>query len=161
MLHLIPPPLHRALLRLAHAARKAIWRVRRPRVAGCRVLALDGQGRVLLIRHSYGSRTWMPPGGGIHAGREDAVEAARRELLEETGCVIDAPRQVVAVTQDLHGASNRIHVVVGRTGSVPRADMREIVAARFFALDALPPDMARGLVEDLRGWIAAYHSSEN
>ncbi|MEV4112992.1 NUDIX domain-containing protein [Nonomuraea sp. NPDC049695] len=52
-----------------------------------RVVCLDRDGRVLLL-HWYDtvSRTdvWEPPGGGIDPG-ETALEAARRELTEETG----------------------------------------------------------------------------
>ena len=47
MLYLIPPPVHRAGLRIAHALRTRWWRLARPRVTGCRVLAFDARGRVL------------------------------------------------------------------------------------------------------------------
>ena len=41
------------------------------------------EGKVLLIRHRR-LGTWLPVGGEIEAG-ETPLEAARRELLEETG----------------------------------------------------------------------------
>ncbi|MFC4009219.1 NUDIX hydrolase [Nonomuraea purpurea] len=52
-----------------------------------RVVCLDRDGRVLLM-HWYDqvsrAAVWEPPGGGIDPG-ESALEAARRELAEETG----------------------------------------------------------------------------
>jgi len=53
-----------------------------------RVLLFDGDGRVLLLRgHDPDNPErswWFTPGGGL-AGQESHREAARRELLEETG----------------------------------------------------------------------------
>ncbi|MEV8632617.1 NUDIX domain-containing protein [Streptosporangium sp. NPDC051023] len=52
-----------------------------------RVVCVAGDGRVLLMhwRDPVGGRTlWEPPGGGIDPG-ETPLEAARRELTEETG----------------------------------------------------------------------------
>lgn len=155
MLHLIPPPLHRAALRLAHGLRKRWWRVRKPRLQGCRVLAIDEAGRVLLIRHSYGSGQWMPPGGGVRRG-EAPVAAAVRELREETGCGIEAPAQVAMVVEALHGAGNAVHVIAGRAHGTLKPDGREVIEAAFFALDTLPGDMPAGLRAQLPGWAADY-----
>ncbi len=130
-----------------------VWRVWRPDVHGVRVLALDGQGRVLLVRHSYGSDKWMPPGGGMRRG-EDPILAGSRELLEETGCRLVEARMLRIAGEDLHGSHNTVRVVLGRTADVPRADGREIIEARFFPLDFLPAHMPKGLAERLRGWAA-------
>ncbi len=154
MLHLIPAPLHRTGLRLAHGLRKCWWRIRRPRLGGCRVLAIDGEGRVLLVRHSYGSRQWMPPGGGLSRG-EDALAAGMRELREETGCRLEAAHLLDLVEERLHGAGNSVHVVAGWTSDRPRADNREIIEAAFFALHALPDDMPAQLRRELPRWVTA------
>ncbi len=154
MLHLIPAPAHRAALRLAHGIRLRWWRLRKPRLGGCRILALDSAARVLLVRHSYGSGQWMPPSGGMERG-EDAVAAARRELLEETGCRLEWAARLDLVEERLHGAGNSVHIVAGLTLDAPRADDREIVEAAFFAVDALPDLMPAALRAQLPGWITA------
>lgn len=120
---------------------------------GVRVLVQDAHGRVLLIRHSYGSDKWMPPGGGMHRG-EDPLVAAAREVLEETGCRLGDARVLQIRGEDLHGSSNAVRVVLGRTGDSPRADGREIVEAEFFTLDALPAHMSPGLAQRIREWAA-------
>ena len=63
-----------------------------------RIICLDDRGRILLLRWRDpfdGSTKWEPPGGGIDAG-ETPPQAARRELVEETGLAGDLiqPRPV-------------------------------------------------------------------
>jgi 8-oxo-dGTP pyrophosphatase MutT (NUDIX family) len=153
MLHLIPPPAHRAALRIAHAVRLRWWRWRKPRRNGCRVIALDAAGRVLLVRHSYGSPAWMPPGGGMSAG-EDAVTAALRELVEETACKLD-DAVLLADDEDLaHGSGARSYTVGGYCVGDPRPDLREIVEVGLFALDALPQPISASLRQRLPVWAA-------
>ncbi|GAA3422655.1 NUDIX hydrolase [Streptosporangium vulgare] len=70
-----------------------------------RVICVDGAGRVLLMHWrdpSGGRPLWEPPGGGIDPG-ETPLDAARRELTEETGlpgeAVLD---RWVPVRRDFH-----------------------------------------------------------
>lgn len=152
MLRLIPKPLHRVLLIQAHRVRLVWWRVRKPLLLGCRVLAFDCAGRVLLVRHSYGSGRWLLPGGGI--GREETpLAAALRELAEETACALEDPREIAVIEEPLAGTVNRVHVITGRARGLPQGDGREIIAAEFFALDALPADLAQQLQHHLAGWV--------
>ncbi|HZU64672.1 MAG TPA: NUDIX domain-containing protein [Novosphingobium sp.] len=156
---LLPAPVHRAGLRLAHRARVLWWRWRRPRLYGCRVIALNAAGEVLLVRHSYGPQGWMPPGGGVKRG-EDPVLAACRELEEEIGCALAGARVIEETLDDLHGAGNHVFMVGGRCTGQPRPDGREIVAAAFFPPAALPADLAGALAGRLPGWAALAASEE-
>lgn len=154
MLHLIPKPLHRLAYRLAHGLRRVWWRVAQPRVSGCRILAFDEEGRVLLVRHSYGSGNWMAPGGGLKRG-EDPLLTGSRELREETGCSLDGVWQVARVEEPLRGATNVVHVIAGHAIGAPAADGREVIEAAFFAADALPLPMSDLMRRDLPGWLRA------
>jgi ADP-ribose pyrophosphatase YjhB (NUDIX family) len=142
------------MLRLAHALRKRWWRIAKPYLRGCRIIALDNGDRVLLVRHAYGSGSWMTPGGGLNRG-EAPIAGAMRELREETRCILHEPVEIALSEEPLHGTLNGVHIVAGRTASTPRADGREIVEARFFPADALPVDMPPMFRAHLPAWITA------
>lgn len=154
MFYLIPAPAHRLALRCAHALRKAWWRIRRPRISGCRVLVFDPAERVLLIRHSYGHAGWMLPGGGISRG-EEPLTAAIREVREETGCTLKDAYAVAVLVEPLWGARNTVHVIAGYSSDTPRPDGREVTTAAFFAADNLPSDLAGVMQRHLADWIRA------
>lgn len=142
MLHLIPAALHRRLYRLAHVARRCWLRLRGGEVHGCSVIARDAEGRVLMVRHSYGSGSWEFPGGGIGRG-EAPEEAARREFAEELGCGLAGLTFLGTIEEPYHGAINKVRVFTALVDGDPRPDGRELVATRFFRRDELPVPLGR------------------
>ena len=59
---------------------------------GVRVIILDENKNMLLVRQRHGDKDiWMVPGGGIEEN-ESAAQAAVREVLEETGLDIEVDR---------------------------------------------------------------------
>ncbi len=119
-----------------------VWfRFSRPMTLGARVLVLDSEGRVLLVKHTY-TRGWLLPGGGVEAG-ETMAQSAEREVHEEGNVEIVGEPEFFGLYFN-HRASRRDHVglFVARDVRVlgPRPPDREIAAAQFFPLDALPGD---------------------
>lgn len=141
-----PPviPLPPRAMRIAWHARNLWHRLTRPITMGVRVIVLEEStpDRVLLIRHSY-IGGWHLPGGGVDRN-ETLVEAARREVREEVGLVIDCdPQPFGLYARFRHGASDHVGVFVARGWSgQPRVDGVEILEARIVALDALPDDLS-------------------
>lgn len=118
-----------------------LWGVLGREVEGIMVLGFASDGRLLMVRHSYHRPDqWMVPGGGRAPG-EDLLATARREMLEETGCVLhDAHHLGRILRKTPQGWTNRIELVTGRISGTPRADRREIDHVGLFAPDSLPPE---------------------
>lgn len=137
MLHLIPAPLHRLLYRMAHAVRRRWWRVRRPRRSSVVVIAFDDRDRVLLVRHSYGRKVWLLPGGGIGRG-EQPERAAEREIREELGCAVTDLTLIGESKERIGGSLDAQHLFSARLVGEPVPDMREIVAVALVDPEHLP-----------------------
>ncbi len=151
MNRLLPPVLHRLLLRFAHRARHH-WRgLAKWPLAGVSVIVTDDAGRVLLVRHSYGPKGWALPGGGL--GRGEAPEAAaRRELREELGCGLAGIERVATLRETISGAPHTAYVFTGRLVGEVHPDGREVIAAQFFAVDALPADLGASSRRRIEAW---------
>jgi len=154
MLQLIPPPLHRAGLRWAHHLRHTYRRIARPRLAGVSLVVADDAGRVMLVRHSYGSGQWSFPGGGLARG-EDPEAGARRELREELCCEVAQLSLIETLDEVISGSPHTAHVFAVRLAGEPRPDRREVIEARFFAESEIPPDIhsiTRSRLDLWRAW---------
>lgn len=142
MLRLIPAPLHRLLYRIADRLRSLWWRIAKPQLQGVAVIATDLNDRLLLIRLSYGSGGWNLPTGGVNKG-EDPAAAAARELKEETGCEAHSLTLLGVQHDILCGTDNAVHVFAAKVSGVPKADMREVIEARFCPLHSLPEPLTK------------------
>ena len=90
-------------------------------------------GRILLSRHRERSG-WETQGGHIEPG-ETPLEAARRELYEESGA-LEYDIAPLCDYQFAHGAAAVYAVSVTRLGPLPKSEMAEV---RLF--DALPEEL--------------------
>jgi 8-oxo-dGTP pyrophosphatase MutT (NUDIX family) len=129
------------LLASAHVIR----RVLRGHTIGVRAVVQDGDGGLLLVRHSY-LAGWYFPGGGVEPG-ETVIEALARELDEEAGLRPVGVPNLLGVYLNRKLAA-RDHVLLYRIGGFERLrpfrPSLEIREARFFPLNSLPDDLSRG-----------------
>ena len=117
--------------------------------AGFGVMLLNKDGHVLLgRRHAdpekadselHGEGTWTMPGGKVIFG-ENFREATKREVLEETGLIINSIKLVSLGDDIVHDA----HFITAGflcedySGEVKVMEPDEIVEWKWFSLDELP-----------------------
>jgi 8-oxo-dGTP pyrophosphatase MutT (NUDIX family) len=120
------------------------WRFARGATLGAFGMAIDGQGRVLLVKHSYVAG-WHLPGGGVETG-ETLRAALARELAEEGNIRLTGAPVLHGVFHNSR-VSKRDHVglfiVRDFVQPSPPVPDYEIIDHGFFAPDALPEDTGR------------------
>lgn len=103
-------------------------------------LVEDGRGNLLfvrVVRYTAGGSRWEIPAGGVEAG-ESEIEAAKREVLEETGYTSEG-HELIYSFYPMGGLANKMfHVVRCRVGQhVQDYDHNEISETRWFSRDEI------------------------
>jgi 8-oxo-dGTP pyrophosphatase MutT (NUDIX family) len=132
----------RVAIRFAYAGLRTYWFVVRPSIVGVKCVLTDGDD-VLLVRHTYGSRSWDLPGGTVRR-REVPCNAARREMHEELGRRIEnwTPLGELFVNANHH--DDNLHLFQARVQDRELdLNLTELAEAAWFPQDALPADLAR------------------
>ncbi len=90
------------------------------------VVAMDDADRVYLVRqyrHPVGTECWEPPAGLLDMAGEDPVDAARRELAEETDLTAETWHTLVDYFPSGGGTSEAVRIFLARgIGSVPEGE---------------------------------------
>lgn len=125
---------------------------------------IDDDGRILLIRRADNGK-WAMPGGALEVG-ETPAEGVLREALEETGvhCEIVAlaglhdSRRVHAETpHHLYMIMFLCRPLAGHNLDNEPQTAEEILERRWFAEEALPPDIDRGHVTRIADAYRVWH----
>lgn len=132
------------------------WRLTRGLTLGAQGVVIDGESKVLLVRHGY-RPGWHFPGGGVERG-ETLESALGRELLEEAGVVIKSRAQFHGMfANNASFPGDHIALFVVRRWeqpTIPRPNA-EIVEQQFFAPEDVPdgtePGARRRLDEIFNG----------
>ena len=131
-------------LRTLQTFRRIYWRIFRPLTIGVRALVVDQNGKILLVKHSYGSG-WYLPGGRLRRN-ESLLHALERELNEEVGITIPrTPNQILGAYSNFAEAK-RDHVIVFVVKDWERRHQAhfEIDTQQFFDPEHLPADCTPG-----------------
>ena len=110
---------------------------------GVNIAILDDRNRLLLTRREDFD-VWCLPGGGVEVG-ETLAQAARREVLEETGLEVVLTRLVGVYSRPgLSRFTGHIFVFAARpVRGAAVAQSGETTEVRFFDPDRLPVDLVQ------------------
>lgn len=106
---------------------------------GVRVVAINAQDEVCLVRHTY-MPGWHFPGGGVERA-ETCIDAAIKEAREEAGLIIAREDiQLVSIHANFESfPGDHVSLFVAKKWTlVSTSTAHEIAEYGFFALDALP-----------------------
>lgn len=130
----------RVFRRLPTWARRRLVRTLSPSyTVGAMCFIEREDGALLLVRQVY-RQHWGVPGGLLERG-EDAADAARREVFEETGLaveLVDEARVVVEPDPQRVDVVYRARPAAGTDPSTARPRSPEITETAWFAPDDLP-----------------------
>jgi len=112
------------------------WFVFKPKTRGVKCI-VEHNGKILMIRNTYGHQRWTLPGGGIHKG-ETPEQAARRETMEEVGVSVEDLKNIGEFTTNVEYKRDTVTIFAGKIGSDQfKIDGVEVLEAKWFLPDDL------------------------
>jgi 8-oxo-dGTP pyrophosphatase MutT (NUDIX family) len=133
--------LRRIGFRLAYRGLQVVWFLRRPETQGVKCVLGCGE-QILLVRHTYGRRSWDVPGGSIKR-RESPLSAAHREMTEELGLDGAQWAEIGQLRGRLDHRRDTIHCFrTEMSAPALTLDRGELETAQWFPRADLPDDIA-------------------
>ena len=109
-------------------------------------IVTNEEGKVLLLNHVLRPDSgWGYPGGFVNKG-EQAEDAIRREVREETGIDLDKLE-----LHDVRNSGTHIEILfVAKSVGEPEVRSREIIELGWFGIDDFPQELPRRQQEQIR-----------
>nr|WP_145157385.1 NUDIX domain-containing protein [Paenibacillus terrae] len=108
-----------------------------PKLIGSAAIILDAEGRVLLVKHSYGKQNWDLPGGKAEEN-ESAQETAKREVFEEVGMEVLIGNLTGIYYDWDYDIHHFVFLATIKDTRAPQPSSPEIVECGFYSRDELP-----------------------
>jgi 8-oxo-dGTP pyrophosphatase MutT (NUDIX family) len=133
-------------------------------IPSCDAAVIDDTGRILLIRRADNA-SWAMPGGGIAVG-ETPVQAAVREVLEETGIRCEPVAFVGLHDSRLCGSADPFHLyhllflcrpLFDDEKKGPPTHVHEVLEMDWFAEHAIPAHLHAGHTPRLKEAFRVWH----
>lgn len=111
------------------------------KLIGAAAVIFDSEGRILLVKHSYGKNNWELPGGKSE-NNESAQQTAKREVLEETGLEVTVGQLTGIYYDPGYDMHHFVFISTNDHYQDPQPCSAEILECRYCSIDDLPRPMS-------------------
>jgi len=128
------------------------WRIFKPFSIGVRAIIINGQGQILLVKHTY-TELWYLPGGGVNK-KEHLLDALKREMNEELGMTIKSPPSLLGTYSNFfEGKSDYVSIFVIKDFDMKPSENLEIENWEFFEYQKIPDKISLGSKKRIKEYI--------
>ncbi len=134
-------------------------------VGAAAVIPIMPDGRVIMVRqyrYAHGRVMLEIPAGKLDSADEKPLDAAMRELLEETGAVAEKYTHLGSIAPSPALLSEVIHIYIAEGISVgeSRPDTGEFLQIEYYTLDELYSMVMSGEIDDAKTVVAILKAHE-
>lgn len=121
------------------------------------VIVTNDKQEILLVcqfRQAAGEVIWEIPAGKLDPG-ETPLEAARREVMEETGCRIDSIKKLMEFYPSPGIMTEKMNLYIAKTKHIEEAkpDTDEVIDSRWFSCSEIERMVLDGEIKDAKSII--------
>ena len=151
----------RIYINSGHRLLRAWWFIVGGEDYGAKVIIKCGD-KILLVKHTYGHKTWTLPGGGIQKS-ESPEAAARREVFEETDIRVVDLKYIGTFDLEYEHQKNHISCYLVELDILPtiHIDDFEIGDASWCPINAIPKSSSKTISLAITLYEKYSHSYEN